>query len=289
MGPTGREPQSLVPSPSRPARDLLRRRAHGRPRSGRFKHCVCTDPFAAVVGTKRGSGRYDNEPVYRDPPPSSASPIRSLADFERRLRPDVVVVLDWLDPLGQVRRRTRGNVVAVDGGHPTPFAVRDGERLNYISSGREPRSAYDLSGATITLRPSASGGWRLTILDESSAGPPLEKRKATRPITPNPSPAAMDRLQRRLLQLTGLRRSTRWRWWRNPGGPLFCWTTHPANDGSYFSFAWLPVGRGARAGRAADYELAEDSLYGSPLRREARERASLLLKQYRAGNRKPWR
>jgi hypothetical protein len=82
----------------------------------------------------------------------------------------------------------------------------------------------------------------------------------------------------------------RWRHWPvgDKPAPLFAWTTGRA-DGRYWSFAALPVGRGARSSDPHKLVIARDSWVGHVLRKDARLRAWSLRERFRAGDGRPWR
>ena len=256
------------------------------------------DPFA-FMPEGRGSGRHDREPRFMAAPASSAAPLKSLADFERRLRPGVNVVLDWFDQLGQVKLRTRGTVERVREPRDPYFRVRahdsddNGNRRGLGVRYPGSRGECELAGATVTVvdgwgesreRPV----WRLTILDESSAGPLIEHKSAPRQRSPRPDEESFAHMDQRLKALTGRRRP--FRWWTPPGGgPLFCWTTQPAaTPGRHLSFVAVQVGRGSRHGQSSSYRLVEDSVVRTT-HRNAIKLAKETLARYNAGERQPWR
>jgi hypothetical protein len=85
-------------------------------------------------------------------------------------------------------------------------------------------------------------------------------------------------------------RRVQWRHWPVGGrpGPLCAWTTSLA-EGRYWSFAAVPVGRGARSLAPARLVVAPDSWLAHRLRRDARLRARDLRDQLHAGRPRPWR
>lgn len=257
------------------------------------------DRFAAVVPRRAGSGAHDNEPRYMEPPASDAAPIRSLSDFERRLRQGVLVVFDSLDHLGRVRERRRGVVSQTRSrGWPhflvrptdstVPMPTNESEAADGDWGAHYPQRSGDcaLSGPAITYKPGGHARWRITIIDESNAGPAVERKH--QPRHPRPSEATFENLRQHLEYLTE-RLDPRFRWFTNPRGPMFCWTTETDSDGRYLSFAAKQEGSGSRNGMSSLYELAEDSVSRHQLRRDAKARALRMLKLYQAGNPRPWR
>lgn len=85
-------------------------------------------------------------------------------------------------------------------------------------------------------------------------------------------------------------RLVQWRYWpvgRRPG-PLCGWTSGLAG-GHYWSFAAVPVGRGARSLEPAHMLIAVDSWAAHDLRKDARVRAWQVREHARAGVARPWR
>jgi hypothetical protein len=222
-----------------------------------------------------------------DAPSSSADALTSLTDYRRRMKSDVVVVMDEFDEAGRVAERTRGAVWRQPGtsiwiGEPTRG---DKNQATWVP---RPQLASDceISGPTLTYAPGGHALWRLTIIDESHAGPTVERE--AQPRQPRPSRATFNHLRERLGDLTETY-NPRYRWFSNPGGPLFCWTTQADADGRYLSFAAEQVGSGARKGVSSLYRLAEDSVSRHKLRRDAKDRAIRQRDRYKAGEQSPWR
>jgi hypothetical protein len=142
-----------------------------------------TDRFAAVGLRRAGSGRHDGAPRYMDAPSSSADSLTSLTDYRRRMKSDVVVVMDEFDEAGRVAERTRGAVWRQPGtsiwiGEPTRG---DKNQATWVP---RPQLASDceISGPTLTYAPGGHALWRLTIIDESHAGPTVEREAQPRSI-----------------------------------------------------------------------------------------------------------
>lgn len=108
---------------------------------------MATDAFADVLGTRRGSGIPNNEPRFRDPPASDAAPVASLADFSRRVRVGAEVVVDKMDPSGQVVRRVRTTIEQADRA-VFWFRLDEPERTRLGLGYPRRRADCDLAGAT---------------------------------------------------------------------------------------------------------------------------------------------
>lgn len=245
-----------------------------------------TDRFAAVVSPRAGSGRHDTAPRYMEPPRSSASALTSFADYRRRMRSGVVVVMDRFDDVGQVVERTEGATWRQPGtslwiGEPTHG---DENQATWVPL---PQRASDceLSGPTLTYQPDGRPRWRVTIIDESDAEPAVERKPKQKHRRPDDHTFA--HLRERLENLMGIR-DPRYYWWTDNGGPLFCWTTKPGTDGRHVAFAAEQVGPGSHSGMSSSYRLTEDSVVRTSHRR-AKAQASRWLDEYKAGSRRPWR
>lgn len=94
--------------------------------------------------------------------------------------------------------------------------------------------------------------------------------------------------------LFGHSREPRWRYFTGPDGVLYFWTTEPYDAdapwqaGNYVSGAYVPRGKGARSGKASRWEVADDSISGHRLRKDAKARALRLYDRAKAGQRRPW-
>lgn len=139
----------------------------------------------------------------------------------------------------------------------------------------------------MTHRPAGKFAWRLTLLTDSALPVPPPVLRDRPPVSPRPDQASCDLVRAQLRLLT--RRVPNWRWFFNRGGTvLFCWTTQPADDGQYLSFALAAHPRAKFAPRMA-MTLAEDSVSRHRLRKDARDRAERLTERYKAGDLRPWR
>lgn len=49
-----------------------------------------------------------------------------------------------------------------------------------------------------------------------------------------------------------------YRFWTDPHGVRFCWTTERLGDGKFAAFVYRPVGPGSRSGKARSYKLARE-------------------------------
>jgi hypothetical protein len=92
-------------------------------------------------------------------------------------------------------------------------------------------------------------------------------------------------------------REPRWRYFEAGGqhGVKCFWTVERYDDdaghehaGLYVSGVYVPVGPGSRSGKATRFELAEDSVSGHRLRKDAKARALRLHRALKAGERRPW-
>jgi hypothetical protein len=73
-----------------------------------------------------------------------------------------------------------------------------------------------------------------------------------------PSPEFVAKLNAMLSRVFGP--EPRYRYYQRGNGPMFCWTTEKnPGDGKYASFVYRPIGRGARTGKAARWELVESN------------------------------
>lgn len=94
---------------------------------------------------------------------------------------------------------------------------------------------------------------------------------------------------------TTLGREPRYRYFQRAGGPMFFWTVERydadadhEHAGLYVSGVYEPIGRGSRSGAATRWQMAEDSLSGHRLRKDAKARALRLKRAHDAGDRRPW-
>jgi hypothetical protein len=67
-------------------------------------------------------------------------------------------------------------------------------------------------------------------------------------------------------------RQPRYRYWTDPSGWRFCWTTERMGDGKFAAFIYKPVGPGSRSGKARTFKLAREVHLKT--RRAAKQRAA---------------
>lgn len=96
----------------------------------------------------------------------------------------------------------------------------------------------------------------------------------------------MEEFGRRLYEMT-FGRAPRFRYFQRKNGPMFCWTTETV-EGRYASMVYVPVGRGSRSGKAVQWRIADESISGHQLRRDAKARALRLYREFEAGDKHPW-
>ncbi len=67
-------------------------------------------------------------------------------------------------------------------------------------------------------------------------------------------------------------RQPAYRYWTDPRGYRYCWTTERMSDGKYAAFTYRPVGKGSRSGKATRFKLAREVHFRT--RRAAKQRAA---------------
>ena len=92
-----------------------------------------------------------------------------------------------------------------------------------------------------------------------------------------------------LVQLVPRRRerAPRFRYFQSGAGPIFGWLTEPL-EGRFASMVWVPVGPGARSGRAEEWAMVEAATSVHRLRKDAKARALRLYRAHEAGDPRPW-
>lgn len=86
-----------------------------------------------------------------------------------------------------------------------------------------------------------------------------------------------------------LPREARWRYFQKHNGPMFVWTVEPFNlryggvgQGKYESVVYKPYGPGSRKGRGTRWKRDESTSSLHILRRDAKDRAWRLFKEWEA-------
>jgi hypothetical protein len=79
----------------------------------------------------------------------------------------------------------------------------------------------------------------------------------------------------------------RFRYFQTGRGPMFSWTTETC-EGKYVSFVHVPVGKGARSGKAEEWRLVDESISAHDLRKDAKARALRLFRAWQDGELRPW-
>lgn len=237
-----------------------------------------------VLGTRRGSGRYTDEPRFLDAPASDCADVPTLAEFDRRLRIGVFGALDEFDELGRVSRRVIGTVSRLPQAHAQSFEVKadDGTR---VSAARARRSTPpEVVGPTWEYRYAGEVLWRFTFLAEEDAQetPPRPRRRPAR------GPYGGTLLTRRRVPLlSGGQRLTSWRYWPldNPGDPVFAWTTERV-DGGYLSLVLLPTD--GHADPEGTYDVVASAVRRHEMSEGARERVSRFRSAWRTTGERGW-
>lgn len=67
-------------------------------------------------------------------------------------------------------------------------------------------------------------------------------------------------------------RQPRYRYWTDPRGYRYGWTTERMGDGKFAAFVYRPVGKGARSGTARSFKVAREVHFRT--RRQAKDRAA---------------
>lgn len=228
------------------------------------------------------AGRQTGELGLLPPPHSEAAPIASLADFKRRMRPGVVVTYDTLELDGAVGKRHEN--VRVSGEHPIAGCFElelPGQESRVGCYWPARRTDCQLEGPSLKHWRAGTYGWRVTVIDESAAAPPLPPAPK-KPRFPGPSSASLNGIWD---QLTDYRRDVNYCYFDCPGGPITGWTTQPDDDGRYRSFIARQHGAGSRSGMSSNYELDPESVSRHSLRKDAKARADKLIEQAKSGQR----
>lgn len=67
-------------------------------------------------------------------------------------------------------------------------------------------------------------------------------------------------------------RPAAYRYWTDPRGYRYCWTTERLSDGKFAAFAYRPVGKGSRSGKATKLKKVREVRFRT--RRQAKQRAA---------------
>lgn len=69
-------------------------------------------------------------------------------------------------------------------------------------------------------------------------------------------PCYMCRLEREMARF--MPRDPSYRYWTDPRGWMYCWTTERMGDGKFAAFIYRPIGKGSRSGKTGTYKLVKE-------------------------------
>lgn len=76
-------------------------------------------------------------------------------------------------------------------------------------------------------------------------------------------------------------REPRYRYFQRANGPMFCWTVERVN-GKYVSMVYRPIGKGARSGKATEWELVESGKWKRVAHAKRKDAKARALRLHRA-------